>query len=165
VSEDFKLATGTWVSTGPLREACRAAFAPFAQEVVIAGAGQPFAAALIFPDFEACKSLGLDSALTAAEIGAHPKVRAEFQALLDAFAASASGSSRRIARLILLAEPASAAAGELTDKRALNVAAILANRADQLAGLFSATPPAQVIIAGAPQPPATETWQELVITK
>ena len=147
VSEDFKLATGTWVSSGPLREACRAAFAPYAQEIVIAGEGQFFAAALVFPNFSACRRLTLTPAATPAEIIAHPKVRATFQALLDAFAA-AGGSSRRIARLVLLSEPASAAAGELTDKQALNAAAILANRAHLLASLFSATPPAQVISAG-----------------
>ncbi len=165
VSEDFKLATGTWVSTGPLREACRTAFAPFAQDVVLAGAGQPFAAALIFPNFEACKSLCLDPAATPAGIVAHPEVRAKFQMLLDVFAAKAGGSSRRIARLILLSKPALAAAGELTDKQALNAAAILANRADLLAGLFSATPPAQVIVAAAAATTAAETRQDFVITK
>ncbi|MGP8232203.1 MAG: AMP-binding protein [Methylovirgula sp.] len=164
VSEDFKLATGTWVSTGPLGEACRVAFAPFAQDVVLAGAGQPFAAALIFPNFEACKSLGLDPTATPAEIVADPKVRAKFQVLLDAFAATAGGSSRRIARLILLREAATAAAGELTDKQALNAAAILANRADILAGLFSATPPAQVIVA-AGLAAVAELRQDFVIAK
>lgn len=165
LSEDFKLASGTWVSTGPLREACRAAFAPFVQEIVIAGAGQPFAAALVFPNFAACKSLGLDPASTPAEIVAHPKVRATFQVLLDAFAGATGRSSRRITRLILLSEPASAAAGELTDKQALNAQAILANRAGLLPGLFSATPPAQVIIAAAPAPAPAEHRQDVVIAK
>ncbi|QAY95473.1 feruloyl-CoA synthase [Methylovirgula ligni] len=162
VGEDFKLATGTWVSTGPLREACRAALAPFAQDVVLTGAGQPFAGAFVFPNFAACKSLGLDPAATPVEIVAHPKVRAKFQALLDTFASATGGSSRRIARLILLSEPASAAAGELTDKQALNAEAVLTNRADLLPGLFSATPPAQVIIAAAT--PA-EHRQDFVIAK
>ncbi len=165
VSEDFKLATGTWVSTGPLREACRAALAPFAQDVVLTGAGRPFAAALIFPNFAACKSLGLDPAAMPAEIVAHPKVRAKFQVLLDTFAGATGSSSRRIARLILLSEPASAAAGELTDKQALNAEAVLANRVDLLAGLFSATPPAQVIIAAAPAPTLAEHRQDFVIAK
>ena len=95
---------------------------------------------------------------------AHPAVRAKFQALLDGFAASADGSSRRIARLILLDEPASAAAGELTDKGGLNRTAVLANRASEAAGLFSAMPPAQVMIAGSPFD-AAKTEQRTEITR
>ncbi len=146
LGEDFKLATGTWVSTGSLREALLAAFAPFVADAVIAGEGEAFAAALIFPDFEACKSLGPGAQATQAAIVAHPRVRAKFQALLDGFAEGA-GSSRRIARLLLLADPASASDGELTDKGGLNRAAVLANRATSAASLFSAIPPAQVIVA------------------
>ena len=37
VSEDFKLATGTWVSVGPLRIAFLNQFEPLAQDVVVAG--------------------------------------------------------------------------------------------------------------------------------
>ncbi len=37
IAEDFKLASGTWVSTGPLRLAWLASLAPAAQDVVIAG--------------------------------------------------------------------------------------------------------------------------------
>lgn len=148
IGEDFKLATGTWVSTGPLRDAILAAFAPFVQDVVIAGEGEAFAAALVFPNFEACQSLaaGLTSP---AELVAHRDVRAKFQALLDGFAGGAKGASRRIAGLVLLAAPASAAAGELTDKGGLNRMAVLANRALEAAGLFSAMPSAQVIRASA----------------
>jgi feruloyl-CoA synthase len=149
IGEDFKLATGTWVSTGPLRDAFLAAFAPFAQDVVIAGEGEAFAAALVFPNFEACQSLAAGVATSPAEIIAHPHVRAKFQALLDGFAGRAEGASRRIARLVLLPTPASTAAGELTGKGSLNRAAVLANRAGEATGLLSATPSAQVIIASA----------------
>lgn len=163
ISEDFKLATGTWVSTGPLRDAFLAAFAPFAKDLVIAGEGEAFAAALVFPNLEACACLA-GEALPESKIVAHPAVRAKFQALLDGFAASADGSSRRIARLILLDEPASAAAGELTDKGGLNRTAVLANRASEAAGLFSAMPPAQVMIAGSPFD-AAKTEQRTEITR
>ena len=149
IGEDFKLATGTWVSTGPLRDAFLAAFAPFAQDVVIAGEGEAFAAALVFPNLEACQRLAAGPAALPAEIIAHRDVRAKFQALLDSFAGRTEAASRRIARLVLLAAPASAAAGELTDKGGLNRAAVLANRAAEAAGLFSATPSAQVITASA----------------
>ena len=38
LAEDFKLATGTWVSVGPLRAAFIAHFAPLVRDVVLAGA-------------------------------------------------------------------------------------------------------------------------------
>ena len=156
ISEDFKLATGTWVSAGPLRDAFLAAFTPFAKDVVIAGEGEAFAAALVFPNFEVCAGLAKE-AVTPVAIAAHPSVRGKFQALLDSFADAASGSSRRIARLLLLAEPALATDGELTDKGGLNQAAVRANRAKAVAGLFSAIPPSQVIIAATSKPTGIET--------
>ena len=145
LGEDFKLATGTWVSSGPLREAFLASFSPFVKDVAIAGEGQAFAAALVFPDFETCGGLAGD-AVTPAEIAVHPAVREKFQALLDSFV-NTTASSRRIARLLLLIEPAAPGAGELTDKGGLNQRAVLANRAADAHRLFSATPPAQIILA------------------
>jgi feruloyl-CoA synthase len=147
INEDFKLATGTWVSAGPLREAFLAAFAPYAKEVVIAGEGAQFAAALVFPDFETCKGLAPGAAATTADIVAHPAVRARFQALLDDFAEATGGSSRRIARLLLLATPPSVETGELTEKGGINQKAVLAKRAAEVSRLLSITPPAEVIAA------------------
>jgi feruloyl-CoA synthase len=147
INEDFKLATGTWVSTGPLREAFLAAFAPYAKDAVIAGEGALFAAALVFPDFEACRRLGPGAEATASEMVAHPALRARFQTLLDDFAASTSGSSRRVARLLLLAAPPVAGADELTEKGGINQRAVLANRAAMVTRLLSATPAAEVITA------------------
>ena len=42
LTEDFKLASGTWVSVGPVRSALLAALAPLAQDVVIAGLDRDF---------------------------------------------------------------------------------------------------------------------------
>lgn len=145
-NEDFKLASGTWVSAGPLREAILAAFAPYAADIVIAGEGAPFAAGLVFPNLGACEKLAGRG--TAAAIMAHPAVRAKFQALLDDFAGGRT-HSRRLSRLLLLLQPPHLS--EITDKRGLNRAAVLANRAAEVAGLFSAAPPAQVIVASLPE--------------
>ena len=57
IAEDFKLATGTWVSVGPLRAAFIAHFAPLVRDVVFAGADRDEVAALVFPDLEACRKL------------------------------------------------------------------------------------------------------------
>ncbi len=132
-------------------------FVPYAKDVVIAGEGAAFAAALVFPDFEACRRLGPGAEATPYEIVAHPAVRAKFQALLDGFAAAAGGSSRRITRLLLLATPPSAEAGELTEKGGISQKTVLANRAAATTRLLSDPPPAEVIARANPRPFTAKT--------
>ena len=50
IAEDFKLDTGTWVSVGPLRAGFLAHFAPYAKDVVIAGADLADIRVVVFPD-------------------------------------------------------------------------------------------------------------------
>src|SRR6185436_11550907 len=97
LAEDFKLATGTWVGVGPLRAATSANFAPYAKDVVIAGADRDFLAALIFPDLEACRGLSPDlKDASPTDIVAHEVVRGEFRRLLAGMARASTGSSNRI---------------------------------------------------------------------
>ena len=49
LAEDFKLASGTWVSTGALRAQFVDHFAPLVRDAVIAGADRDDIAALVFP--------------------------------------------------------------------------------------------------------------------
>ncbi|WP_298005815.1 AMP-binding protein, partial [uncultured Anaerolinea sp.] len=49
IAEDFKLATGTFVSVGPLRARIIAAGAPYVQDVVITGLNRHDVGALVFP--------------------------------------------------------------------------------------------------------------------
>ena len=60
LAEDFKLATGTWVSVGPLRTAFIAHCAPLVRDVVLAGPDRDDVAALIIPDLDACRKLAPD---------------------------------------------------------------------------------------------------------
>jgi feruloyl-CoA synthase len=131
IVEDFKLSTGTWVSTGPLRAKFLSHCAPYAQDVVIAGHDRDDVAALIFPAAEACRQL--------------PSVRAKFQCLLEELAAEASGSSNRIVRALLMDEPPSIDAHEVTDKGSLNQGAILRNRAALVDELYSPASSPRVI--------------------
>jgi feruloyl-CoA synthase len=130
IAEDFKLATGTWVSVGPLRAALISALAPLAKDAVIAGHDRDDVAALIFPDLEACRLLADRGDL------ADPKVREAFRKRLAAFAAKASGSANRVERILLLAEPPSLDAGEITDKGSLNQRVVLQSRAGAAATLY-----------------------------
>ncbi|HTO47991.1 MAG TPA: feruloyl-CoA synthase [Burkholderiales bacterium] len=150
VAEDFKLATGTWVSVGPLRARFIAAAAPFVQDVVIAGLNRDWIGALVFPRLDECRALApeLAASAPAAAVLAHPAVRGKFQALLDAFAREATGSSTRIARAILLDAPPSIDASEITDKGSINQRAVLKARAAPVEELYAETPPPRVIVAG-----------------
>jgi feruloyl-CoA synthase len=133
-SEDFKLATGTWVSVGPLRARIVSFFAPFVRDVVITGHDRDDVGMMIFADVDACcalcpaGSLRSGTGSTASDILRHEAVRQRFRDLLAAFAAEATGSSNRVSRAILLEEPPSLDAREITDKGSLNQRAVLEHR-------------------------------------
>jgi feruloyl-CoA synthase len=139
-SEDFKLATGTWVSVGPLRARILSYFAPFVRDVVITGHDRDDVGAMIFADLDACCSLCADLSPSSrfADILRHDAVRARFQKLLADFAAKSTGSSNRVSRAILLEEPPSLDAREITDKGSLNQRAVLEHRAELVEQLYSA---------------------------
>jgi feruloyl-CoA synthase len=73
-------------------------------------------------------------------------VRAKFTELLKTLAAASPGSSTRVMRSILMAEPPSMDKGEMTDKGSINQRAVLANR-DVLVDELYATPLSSAVIA------------------
>ncbi|MGA7963895.1 MAG: hypothetical protein WCA33_19550, partial [Candidatus Acidiferrales bacterium] len=64
-------------------------------------------------------------------------IRAHFQALLETCAANSTGSSTRVTRAIIVEEPPSLDAGEITDKGSLNQRAVLDRRAAIVAELYA----------------------------
>jgi feruloyl-CoA synthase len=150
VAEDFKLGTGTWVSVGPLRASLLAHLEPYARDVVIGGGDRDYIALLIFPALDACRRLtpDLPADAPAETLVADARVRKEFQFLLDSFNASATGSSNRVGRAVLLAEPPSLDAGEMTDKGSINQRAVIGRRADLVGSLYGEPPPDFVLVAG-----------------
>jgi feruloyl-CoA synthase len=118
LAEDFKLATGTWVQVGPLRARFIAHFAPLVRDVVIAGEGKSEVGALIFLAGKATL----------------PELQAKLASLLG------TGSSNRIARAIVLEEPPSLDAGEMTDKGSINQRAVLRRRAALVEELYTDSP-------------------------
>ncbi|MEO5923792.1 MAG: feruloyl-CoA synthase [Bryobacteraceae bacterium] len=129
IAEDFKLSTATWVSAGPLRVNFLAHFAPYAREVVIAGADRAYVSVLVFPDIDACREL-YSEPCSVPELLARPEVRAKFKELMTSMAKESTGSSNRITRAIVLDIPPSIDAHELTDKGSISQRAVLDNRAD-----------------------------------
>jgi feruloyl-CoA synthase len=148
IAEDYKLSTGTWVSVGPLRARVIDHFAPYVRDVVFAGADRDDIAVLIFPDIEACRKLAnlAADALPAAIVSA-PPVRAKFVDLLAKLAAISPGSSARIERALLMADPPSMDKGEATDKGSINQRAVLKNRIALVDELYAMPLSSRVISA------------------
>jgi len=151
VAEDFKLSTGTWVNMASVRGAIVKTFSPYVRDAVLTGLNLDHIGALLFPDVEACRSIdaGLVQA-SDADIAAHPAVRAIFQERLDALAAGSTGSSTFVARAIILGEPPSVDAHEITDKGSINQRAVMAARAPLVEGLYVEPVPDHVLTARRP---------------
>jgi len=130
IAEDFKLSSGTWVSCGPLRAKILAHCAPYVQDVVLAGPDRPFVGALIFPTPEARKL---------------PDLQAKLGGLLADLAKQSTGGSNRVTRAMVMEQPPSIDAHEITDKGSLNQRAILSNREALVEEIYEAKPSARVI--------------------
>ena len=139
IAEDFKLATGTFVSVGPLRAKIIAAGAPYVQDVVLTGINMKEVGAMVFPTAKVRELSGLDGHAAMADVLATDAVQAHFQKVINELAKSATGSASRIARMCLLAEPPTIDRGEITDKGSINQRAVLAHRADTVAKLHDET--------------------------
>ncbi|MEP6720632.1 MAG: feruloyl-CoA synthase [Variovorax sp.] len=129
IAEDFKLATGTFVSVGPMRAKIIAAGAPYVQDVVLTGINLKEVGALLFPTQAVRQLAGLAPNAPMREVLDSAPVRAHFQQVLDTLAAASTGSANRIARAHLVDEPPSIDKGEVTDKGSLNQRAVLKHRA------------------------------------
>jgi feruloyl-CoA synthase len=146
IGEDFKLASGTWVSVGPLRARFIAACAPLVRDVVIAGMNRDEISALVILDLDGCRlinpALSLDDI---AAIAGDPLIREAFRQRFAGFLASSTGSSTRITRALLLDTPLSIDRGEVTDKGSINQRAVLDHRSHLIEELYAPTQAAHVI--------------------
>ncbi|MDE0387007.1 MAG: feruloyl-CoA synthase, partial [Defluviicoccus sp.] len=153
VTENFKLLSGTWVAVGTLRLAVISATAPVLQDAVITGHDRDEIGVLGFPSLPGCRSLcpDLGPDATLEDAIARPEIRQRLADGLAAHNAENRGSSTRIARALLTAEPPAIDAGEITDKGYINQRAVLARRAAEIERLHADVPGAGVIaLSGRP---------------
>jgi feruloyl-CoA synthase len=139
IAEDFKLATGTFVSVGPLRGKIIAAGAPYIQDAVLTGLNMKEVGAMIFPTPAVRALSGLPADVPLSEVLASAPVLAKFQEIVNELAKTGTGSANRIARLCLLSEPPTIDKGEITDKGSINQRSVLTHRADTVAALHADT--------------------------
>jgi feruloyl-CoA synthase len=135
IAEDFKLATGTFVSVGPLRGKIITAGAPYIQDAVLTGINLKEVGAMVFTTPRVRELAGLPDSTPLADVLAAPAVLAKFQAVVNELSANSTGSANRIARMCLLSEPPTIDKGEITDKGSINQRSVLHHRADTVAAL------------------------------
>jgi feruloyl-CoA synthase len=129
ISENFKLASGTFVACGDLRVRAVAAIGGAVTDAVVCGEGREGVGLLLYP---------------------HPTLpRAEIEAAaragLAAFNARASGATGRVRRALVLAAPPDPACGEITDKGYISQALARARHAESIERLFAEEPAAEVM--------------------
>ena len=92
IAEDFKLASGTWVSVGPLRARFVAACAPLVRDVVIAGINRDEISALVILDLDGCRLI--NPTLPPDDLAAH-RFRSADPRSVSRAADKISGDARR----------------------------------------------------------------------
>ncbi|MFN3585364.1 AMP-binding protein [Phenylobacterium sp.] len=125
-AEEFKLSSGAWVYGGSLRDGLLKALSPLVTDLVLCDDGRPYLGVMLW-----------------AQAGAEPD---EIARRLAAFNAGQHGSAARVKRALLLAEPPSANAHEISDKGTINRRAVIDRRAGEVARLYAETPDDGVIV-------------------
>jgi feruloyl-CoA synthase len=120
IAEDFKLLSGTWVQASIVRRDLVEALQPWVSDAVICAPDRAWLGALVWlavPD--------------------DARVRSGLAQKLAEFNHARQGSADTIARLLILTDPPSAEAGEITDKRSINQRLVIERRASDVALLYT----------------------------
>jgi feruloyl-CoA synthase len=149
LTEDFKLTTGTWVGVGALRVGVLAASSPVLQDAIVAGENRASIGLLAWLNPGGCHRLiGAECSLP--YLAQHPAVREHVRSALATWNTEHRGSSERIARVILLPDPPSIDANEITDKGYINQRLALERRRADVDRLFADPPDGEVIVIPMP---------------
>lgn len=148
VVEDFKLVTGTWVHVGTMRMRLIAACDPLVQDAVITGHDRDEVGALLFLNPVTARRFYRDAPQDAslAWFAANQDVRARIAEGLAPLAQETAGSSMHPTRAMVMIEPPSPDAGEITDKGYINQRAVLERRAALVETLYAKPLAPEVIL-------------------
>ncbi|MGE6442370.1 feruloyl-CoA synthase [Psychrobacter sp. NPDC078409] len=135
ISEDFKLMTGTFVNVGELRNRI-VLQGELIDDVVLTGEGKSEIGALIFVKEKIAREItGLsDTELT--WVLEHDAIQTYFDDFINKINDGYDASSKRIARIYLMENPASIIEGEKTDKGTLNQRKLRNNRVQEATALY-----------------------------
>jgi feruloyl-CoA synthase len=130
LSENFKLANGSFVSCGEVRLGAVAAIGGAVTDAVVCGEGGPGVGLLLYPD----PTLPRAAVEAAARKG------------LAGFNARAAGATGRVRRALVLANPPDPSCGEITDKGYISQALARARHAERIEELFAEPPGEGVMV-------------------
>ncbi|MCP4692880.1 MAG: AMP-binding protein, partial [Desulfobacterales bacterium] len=150
-TEDFKLASGSWVHNARLRGSINNLGQPFMMDVVIAAPNREYLAALVFPNAPVLREKFKEAAAlhpSDADFLQDKAVTGFFRDIFKRHNGSGGGAVR-VERFVLLEEPPVIDRNETTDKGYINQAAVLTHRADIVEALYAAPPPAGVNVVDA----------------
>lgn len=145
LAEEFKLSSGTWISGGQLRTDVLRALTPWISELVVCGENRHTLAILAWPNRGAIeRDFGIPTSTPLTPDTAAP-LFATLRERLMAHNVAHQGASTTVRRFMLLTEPPSAAAHELSDKGTVNRSAVIARRAAEVERLYASPAPTDVI--------------------
>lgn len=130
LSENFKLASGTFIMVGDLRVAAVGAIGGAVTDAIVCGENEAAVGLLLYPN----PNLPRDQVEAAVREG------------LTRFNARAKGSGGRVARALVLEGPPDAHAGEITDKGYIAQSLARTRRAAAVQRLFAEPPPTDVMV-------------------
>lgn len=133
LAEEFKLASGTWVSAGTVRENVLTACSPLLLEAVVCGLNQDELGLLAWLNFNAVDA-------------ASQEVRDALRQRIQMHNARWKGSSMRIGRMLLVSKPLATADGEITDKGSVNISKVWQSRCAEIEKMFAAQPAEDVLV-------------------
>lgn len=137
ISENFKLSNGTWVLAGNVRLALIDVLGPLIQDAVIVGQNKDYLGALVWPNLPQCRTAcGLPADTPALTALTSETLRNNIAERLAVYNTQAKGAAARIQVVKILTTPPSMDKNEITDKRYVNQAAVLANRPDDAQMLY-----------------------------
>jgi len=130
LSENFKLASGTFVGVGDLRVRAVGAIGDAVTDAVVCGENREGVGLLLYPNPKMPR----------------PQIAAAVKAGLEGYNSHQLGSGGRIVRALVLADPPDAAHGEITDKGYIAQALARTMRVADIARLFADPPPPDVMV-------------------
>jgi feruloyl-CoA synthase len=138
MAEDFKLATGTFVSVGTLRPRLLSASQGLLADAVICGQDGEYVSAMVWLHPDHAERVDADGV-------PEESLRADLSTTLQRLAAG-GGAAQCIERLLVLTEPPQFDAGEITDRGYINQAAVRDRRAHLVARLTADPPPPRIVL-------------------
>ncbi|WP_086933479.1 AMP-binding protein [Agarilytica rhodophyticola] len=137
LSEEFKLATGTWVCGGRVREQLVNILTPALSDLILCGNDRSSLAVLAVPKLEGLQLIAQQQDIPIAELIRHPRVINFLQAAIEKYNAANPGSASRISRFAFTAKAPDPNRHELSDKGTINQRTAIENRSDEVEALYA----------------------------